>query len=168
MLVFESSEKADMKTCNSGLQKPTFRSMTSLTKYIHAVVLIEKECERTAVLQWQKSDHVVNITLSPSFEVTPKAQFATSVCSVVSYATMIAFLASGVSYAKYRRIFKSFLSVNVFSPQTFIDMIGAIHPNVCAMLDNMCNEAQTEMKQKHAPVRLVVESKQLPLQMAAG
>ena len=81
---------------------------------------------------------------------------------------MIAFLASGVSYAKYRWIFKSFLSMNAFSPQTFIEMIGAIHPNVCAMLDNMCNEAKAEMKQKHAPVRLVVGSKQSPLQMAAG
>ena len=32
MLLFESSKKADLKICNSGLQRPTFSNMTSLTK----------------------------------------------------------------------------------------------------------------------------------------
>ena len=146
-LVFESSEKADLKICNSGLTEANVQQHDKPDK-VHAVVLGEKECERTAVLQRQKSDRMVNVALSP-MTGAPKVQFATSARSVVSYATMIAFLASGVSYAKYRRIFKSFLSVNAFSPQTFIEMIGAIHPHVCAMLDNMCSEAKAEMKQKH-------------------
>ena len=48
------------------------------------------------MLQEQKSDRMVNIAQSPSFEATSKAQFTTSARSVISYATMIALLALSV------------------------------------------------------------------------
>ena len=61
---------------------------------------------------------------------------------------MVAFLASGMTYSNnYSRTLKSFLSIQAFSYQPFLDMIAGIQPHVQAMLDSMCDAAKTEMKE---------------------
>lgn len=134
---------------------------------VHAVVLSEKNAR---VLLCCKSKRVIAWWTSLSHLALRRHQKLSSLQVRVVSLAMLLWLPYllWVSYAEYRRIFKSFLFVKAFSPQIFIEMIGAIHPHVCAMLDNMCNEAKAEMKQKHALVRSAVESEQSPLQMATG
>ena len=60
---------------------------------------------------------------------------------------MVAFLTSGMAYSKYSYTLKSFLSIQAFSYQPFLDVIAGIQPHVQAMPGSMCDEAKTEMKE---------------------
>ena len=65
----------------------------------------------------------VHTSTEPATPVHTSTPIAKPVCtSAVSFSAMVAFLASGMTYSKYSCTLKSFLSIQAFSYQPFLDM----------------------------------------------
>ena len=68
--------------------------------------------------------------------------------NVVSKCVQVAFIVAGCTHAVYYKILKNALVIDAISEPVFMDSIYSMYPIVQSMLDEMCETAKQEMKDK--------------------
>ena len=71
------------------------------------------------------------------------------VSSVLSRCVLVAFILAGSTHAVYFKTLKLGLGVEAMSQSVFIDTMHAMYPIVKSMLDEVCEEAKQEMRDKN-------------------
>ena len=64
----------------------------------------------------------------------------------IGLASQIAFIASGGTYATYKRALKFGLGMKIASSVTFLDMLALLHPVLKSMVDEVCQEGRDHKK----------------------
>ena len=65
---------------------------------------------------------------------------------VCSLALQVAFIAGGCMHSQYNKILKQHLGMSAVNATTFYETVKLLHPIVNGMLNEMCNDAKSEMK----------------------
>ena len=68
--------------------------------------------------------------------------------NVISTCVQVAFLCAGNTHAVYYKTLKNALGIEAVSAPAFMDKIHSLHPIVKSMLDDVCETARQEMKDK--------------------
>ena len=66
----------------------------------------------------------------------------------MSKCVQVAFIVAGCTHAVYYKILKSALGIDAISEPVFMDTIYSMYPIVQSMLDEMCETAKQQMKDK--------------------
>ena len=67
---------------------------------------------------------------------------------IVSICVQVAFIVAGSTHMGYYKTLKHALGIDVVGPNAFMDTIRNMYPIVKSMLDEMCESAKQEMKDK--------------------
>ena len=65
---------------------------------------------------------------------------------VCSLALQVAFIAGGCMHSQYNKILKQHLGMSAVNATTFYETVKLLHPIVNGMLNEMCNDAKSEIK----------------------
>ena len=68
--------------------------------------------------------------------------------NVISTCVQVVFLCAGITHAVYYKTLKNALGIEAVSAPAFMDTIHSMHPIVKSMLDDVCETAKQEMKDK--------------------
>ena len=68
--------------------------------------------------------------------------------NVVSMCVQVTFIVAGCTHAVYYKILKNALGIDAISETVFMDTIYSMYPIVKSMLDEMCETAKQETKEK--------------------
>lgn len=66
--------------------------------------------------------------------------------TVVGLALGVAFFRSGHGFAKFDRTLRQFLGISCVSKNRYYDIIKVVHPHITAILDGMCDQEKSRMK----------------------
>ena len=65
---------------------------------------------------------------------------------IIMKAMQVASICAGLTYAQYRKFLENSFGIHTASSATFSKTLKEMYPVVKSMLDDICNEAKTEMK----------------------